>query len=462
MICSSCGFENNDTAKFCNECGMPLKQGRDENEDEAAMPDSADHPLDAASEQEEPDTLDEPLQETAPLQLPTIHHDDEEEFDFSPLDGESSETSEPHGVAEPPQDTAVIGTAANIIAQKRTLWHADDTMEMPRLDDEPAPASKDFRITESAAPAKGKKKGKKVAVIVVILVLVLAAAGIGATYMMEIWGGKTIPDVVGKSRVEATQALEAKGFVVKTLKVKSDDTEDMVLLMDPTAGRRAQEGSEIVLQVSTSRVVPDIVGKSLEDAQKALGQEGFEKVEYVKVKSNDPENTILSVDPGAGTKAKAATPITVKVTEAYKVPDTIGKDEETAVALLKQEGYTVTVNTVYSEATEGTVVTSNPAAGTKLASGSTVTIEVAKSRSKELISLTASRFAAGQTFTANNAKYQVVSNDGISYMGGNKVQTVLTVREGATLSDGEVVWGSARQKTFTILWTDANSISSIS
>ena len=359
-------------------------------------------------------------------------------------------------------ETSSTAPLSDGLPQERILWNASSTMEMPRLDSEEQAPSKEFRLNDDTKGSKGKKKSKKALAIIILFVVVLGVAIAGATNILELWGGKTIPDVVGKSRVEATQTLEAKGFVVKSLKVKSDDTEDVVLLMDPTAGRRASEGSQIVLQVATPRTVPDVVGKSLDDAKKALGQEGFEKVEYVKIKSNDPENVIISIEPGIGTKAKAATPITVKVTEAYMVPDILGKEEETAVELLKHEGYTVTVNRVYSEAAEGTVVTANPAVGTKLPSGSAVTIEIAKSRAKELASLTSERFSSGKTFSANSSNFQVVSNDGVSYLGGNKVQTTLTVREGATLSDGEVVWGSARQRTFTIIWTDNNTISSIS
>lgn len=464
MKCSNCGFENNETAKFCNECGEPLviiSNLEDDKTSESIINSSQKLNLTgsvASTEDESREVSSD--QTTIPLQLPVIYHNGEERLNQgSPGDGAVAASSILNNQER--ENSSAIPSSSDS-PQNRILWNVSSTMEMPRLDSEERAVPKKFRLADDAKGIKEKKKSKKAFTVILLLVIALLIVIAGTTNILELWGGKTLPDVVGKSRTEATQALEAKGFVVKSLKVKSDDTEDIVLLMDPTAGKRASEGSQIVLQVATPRTVPDVVGKSFEDAKKALDQEGFEKIEYVKVKSNDPENVIISIEPSAGTKAKAATPITVKITEAYMVPDIIGKDEESAVALLKQESYSVTINRVYSDATEGTVVTSNPAVGTKLPSGSLVTIEIAKSRAKELLSLTSERFASGKTFSANNSIFQVVSNDGVSYLGGSKVQTTLTVKEGATLSDGEVVWGSARQRTFTIIWTDNNTINSIS
>ena len=74
----------------------------------------------------------------------------------------------------------------------------------------------------------------------VVLVLALAA-GAAVTYQMEIWGGHTVPNVVGKSEADATYELERKGFAVRWTQVKSDDVEGKVLLTRPV-GRLAQGG----------------------------------------------------------------------------------------------------------------------------------------------------------------------------------------------------------------------------
>ena len=65
-----------------------------------------------------------------------------------------------------------------------------------------------------------------------------------------------LPDVVGMTQSDAVYVLESKGFAVHEEKIKSDDTEGVVLLMDPVAGSREEEGSEVTIHVSEARTIP--------------------------------------------------------------------------------------------------------------------------------------------------------------------------------------------------------------
>ena len=91
------------------------------------------------------------------------------------------------------------------------------------------------------------------------------------------------------------------------------------------------------------------------------------------------------------------------------MPDVTGKSQDDATAALKEAGYAVEVATKYSEdGSEGTVLSTDPAAETKLKSGSTVTITVSKSREKELISETYAFFSKGATVVMDGINYEVV------------------------------------------------------
>lgn len=514
MICSKCGFENSDTAKFCNECGAALTVSSAEDtasvedssvltEEEQSLRDGATldlPPVYVPEEDEEdasfddeysPDTnvdqedeYDDEVEEVDDEQ--TDEYDDLEEdfdtdhgsdydadperepepvvvdgFDFSPIDnGPSSDTPSYDPLADTHDasgfDEYLVDP--NYVAAPKS-WKTGDTMEMPRVEDEPSPKQVEYR-----APEQGEKKGRgriaAMAGVIALLVVALAVGGI--TYQMELWGGKSLPDVVSLDKDEATKILEDRGFVVKAMQVKSDDTEDKVLLMDPGAGRRLSEGSEVVLQVATPRIIPEIVGKPLSEAKESLDLEGFERIEYVKVKSNEAEDTVLAIDPIPGTKVQALTLIKVTIAEPYVVPDVIGKDISSAIDILNEEGYEVFEQYVYSDQPEYTVIGSDPAAGAKLASGSTVTIQIAKSRANELTKATNAFLEPGMTLTIEGTTYELVSVDGVTYTGGNTTSATITVVGVTTLPDGEEVRGSPKQRTISMVWNDDNTISSYS
>ena len=226
---------------------------------------------------------------------------------------------------------------------------------------------------------------------------------------MEIWGGHTVPNVVGKSQADATYELERKGFAVRWTQVKSDDVEGKVLLTDPSAGSRKEAGTEVVIHVSVARTVPSVVGATKDEAAALFEAEEFTNVEYQAVKSDEAEGTVLSVEPAAGEKAKASTHIVVQVATPFTVPDVLGKTQEQAEAALADEaGYVADVRWVYTEdMEEGLVASTDPVAGTKLASGSAVTVNLAKSRAKELVSATHTFFQSSGQFAIDGVTYEV-------------------------------------------------------
>lgn len=338
-------------------------------------------------------------------------------------------------------------------------WSSGGTMEMPRIEGDAAPKQKDFRAPD---PHEKKAHGKgRIAAVILIVLASAAALALGITYHMELWGGKVLPDVVGMTQSDATYVLENKSFSVRTTQVKSDETEGVVLLMDPGAGSRQEKGTEVVIHVAAARVIPDVVGKTKGEAMSLLAQEGFDNVAISTERSDEPEDSVLSISPEVSSKQKSSIPITVTVAQPYTVPDITGKTYDDALAALEADSYEADVEYVYTEdVNEGLVIGTNPAAGEKLASGSTVVMQIAKSRANELISVARSYLTGAGTIVLGGTTYEIISVDSVTYAAPNQTAFTITGTAVTTL-DGETVRGSARQKSGVLTWNDANQLESI-
>ncbi|MFQ9180413.1 MAG: PASTA domain-containing protein [Eggerthella lenta] len=183
-----------------------------------------------------------------------------------------------------------------------------------RVSSKAAPKQKEFR-----APDANQRKGGKGKIVAIVLVCLLAVGGAaaGVTYYLELWGGKMLPDVVGMTQSDAVYVLESKGFAVHEEKIKSDDTEGVVLLMDPVAGSREEEGSEVTIHVSEARTIPDVAGKQRDEAAALLEKDGFGGF-FVTEKSNERE---ARAGIAGRVEAAAGTEIAVTVAVPFTVPD---------------------------------------------------------------------------------------------------------------------------------------------
>lgn len=502
MICPNCHSDNKEGAKFCNECGFPLtgriasvaaaadEEPRDRQALEAEVPEVdvpavrdlpgvtnenafADETADEdAFGDEEPaaSPMSGRSQGSGPLDrasLPVIGvkgvdvDEDGNAFDFSDVEDELEQRPTP--APQPADVTADLSGLDECLVDSGYVppqtWRSGGTMEMPRVDGAAAPKQKEFR----APDANEKKHGRGRAVVIALgIVVVLAAAAAGITYQMELWGGKMLPDVTGMTQADATFRLEGKGFTVSASQVKSDETEGLVLLMDPSAGARAEKGSEVVIHIAVARTIPDVVTKTKDQAAKLLNDEGFEHVAFVEEMSAAPEGSVLAISPDVGTKAKGSTTITVTVAVPFLVPDVSGQTADAAVAALEAATYVPSVVTYYTEdVPEGTVVSTDPAPGTKLEPGSTVTVNVAKSRASVLVAAAREYLASAGTISIGGTTYEIISVDDVSYPAYNQTAFTITGTAVTTL-DGETVRGSAKEKSGTITWDDANNIVSIS
>ena len=333
-------------------------------------------------------------------------------------------------------------------------FHDGVTMSIPRIESDEDVKQKAFL----ASSAKKRVDKGKVALAIIAGIVVIAAIVAFATYNAELWGGKSVPDVTNMTQADAKTLLEDQGFTVRVSPLKSDDTEGLVKLMDPSAGSRVEKGSEVVVHVTVARTIPEIIGDEEKVALDKLAQEGFENVTVEKIRSDETEGTVVAVTPDVATRAKAATEISVSIAEPFTVPDISDMYLDDAIDAIKDAGLEYDVVYVYTEdSDDGYIIGTDPAAGTKVTEGSNVNILIARSRAKELVQATESLLVPGSSITIAGVEVQIDSVESVEYIGGDAVSY--------TIIGEPIVFGIATSPmslSGTIVWNSANEVVSIS
>ncbi len=193
---------------------------------------------------------------------------------------------------------------------------------------------------------------------------------------------KEVPRVVGKQLLEARQILERDGFEVEESRVRSEAPFDQVVDQDPNPAEEADEGSTVTLEVSggpgTVRV-PTVRG-----LPQAVAIETLDKRDLKATVDRRPSETIekgiaIRTVPAAGEEVERGERVQLFVSsgpEQVEVPDVTGLSRDSAEDLLAKAGLEVAVEEQESEEAEDDVISQNPAAGTEVDRGTTVTITV--------------------------------------------------------------------------------------
>lgn len=124
--------------------------------------------------------------------------------------------------------------------------------------------------------------------------------------------------------------------------------------------------------------VPSVIGQQYEPAAATLTNAGFKVTRLDDETSTQAPGTVIAQNPSAGRLAEKQSAIVLTVSGAeVTLPDVAGQNFDTASGTLQRIGITVTRANVDSDKTPGTVLGSDPPAKTKVAKGSTVTLQVA-------------------------------------------------------------------------------------
>ena len=142
----------------------------------------------------------------------------------------------------------------------------------------------------------------------------------GTTVQLTVSTGPTavtVPDVTGRTFSEAKALLEDLGLTVgDPEEVDDPKTEkDVVIDSNPGAGTSVAPNTAIVLRVGTGKVaVPNVVGKSSDEAQRLLSAAGLESKTEFRESSTVDQGDVIEQDPRDG-KVDIGSSVTIVVAQ---------------------------------------------------------------------------------------------------------------------------------------------------
>ncbi|MFJ5883073.1 Stk1 family PASTA domain-containing Ser/Thr kinase [Kitasatospora cineracea] len=239
-----------------------------------------------------------------------------------------------------------------------------------------------------------KKNNTSWIVLAVAAVLVLVGAFFVVQSMVKTGdkgaGKTTVPSLVGMTLADAENAAKAQSATLKVVSGAPADTcadqkvqKDQVCTQEPAAaGQMASDGTITVhlAAAAPQTDVPDVSGKSKDDATKALKDKGFDvKITYTTDDKVD-QDKVISQD----VSGKAAPGATVTLTvssgqQKVNVPNVIGtaQDEATQTLTEAKLNFTITTRSVTDSTQVGQVLDQTPKNG-QLKQGGQVTLVVGK------------------------------------------------------------------------------------
>ena len=229
--------------------------------------------------------------------------------------------------------------------------------------------------------------------------LVVLLLGIAAAYILTSGndngdkGGATapkgtaVPTVTGKTRAAAEAAITAAGFQVGAVTSDYDDTvkAGIVISQDPAAGEKLKAGDPVGFVVSKGLApvpVPDVVGKTTDEAVQAFTDAGFPTPKITEAFDDTAkEGTVIEQTPAANKDAAPTLTPTLVVSkgkEASTVPNVVGTPVDRAKQQLRAAGFTnVSTEQANSSQPAGTVIQQDPGANSDLAPDGPITLTVA-------------------------------------------------------------------------------------
>ncbi|AFU70675.1 serine-threonine protein kinase [Bifidobacterium asteroides PRL2011] len=213
-----------------------------------------------------------------------------------------------------------------------------------------------------------------------------------------------IPDVKGKTQQEARRALEKAGFKVSpaaSVEDSQDVPKDHVTRTDPAAGQSVAKGTSILIYISSGMTkVPDLSGKTKDDATKILQNLHFNITIREQASNTVAKDMVISTDPAAGSSIQQGAMITVTVSNGMQLSNYIGMTLGEAKRNLGQ-GVNITVNGPNNDNAE--VTGQDPTSGSSF------------DKSKDTITLTTAiripPFSQGETLGSYRQK---LTNSGVS------------------------------------------------
>ena len=267
----------------------------------------------------------------------------------------------------------------------------------------PAPASSSVALvhtsgaTQVAAAASPPKKSARAAAWIVLVVLLLVVAGVGGHWWWTEYGPGsylTMPETTGRTLADVQADLDALGLRTQVEEEFSDDVDTgSVTRSDPEGGSSVHKRAEVQLYVSKGvdmKTVPELTGKSQDEAQRSLTEVGLTVGAITDAYSEDvPQGQVISQSVAAGTSLAHDSAVDIVLSKGRQpltVPTLSGLSASAAKSAIEDLGLVAAPTDAYSDTVaEGQVISQQTREGSTLHRGDSVAYTVSKGPEKVAI-----------------------------------------------------------------------------
>ncbi|MBP2364754.1 Stk1 family PASTA domain-containing Ser/Thr kinase [Pseudonocardia parietis] len=196
----------------------------------------------------------------------------------------------------------------------------------------------------------------------------------------------TVPSLAGRTPQEAETMLREAGLQLGgTTQQDTSDTSQIgkVISSSPGPGETTTGNSSVSIVVGREQqtiAVPDVAGRSPEEAQAALRDSGFTSVSVSQVDGGGTAGQVVGTTPAAGTRVAKDQTITIQVSRGNQsqIPNVVGQRVDDAVNTLREAELSFQIQTtdVSDPSQNGVVLEQNPSGGSQSTDGQRVTLTV--------------------------------------------------------------------------------------
>ena len=276
-----------------------------------------------------------------------------------------------------------------------------------------------------------------VLIVIVLIIMIVSISGVfknkdktteAATTEAQVL--KMI-DVVGLEEEKAIAALEEAGIDYEIERAYDASFEEgIVMSQDILEGTELKEGDKVKLMISKGAEmveIPDVVGKSAEEAATLIKAAGFELDEDEEYSEEVEMDFVISQSPNGATQAAKGSTVTIVISKGKEVkvavvPDlkkmTVTEAEEALSSVKLKLG---NVSQEYSDTVkEGKVISQSIASGTEVKEETAVDITISKGKKP----------TEAKTITYTASFSGTISNNSYSFEEGESVRVTLTLKVG--------------------------------
>lgn len=224
-----------------------------------------------------------------------------------------------------------------------------------------------------------------------------------------------VPHVEGLTKDDAIKALNEVGLGYKSvIQTSKTVAKDSVISQGTKAGTKVAKNTQIILTISSGpdsveTSVPNVTGKSEEDATSTLKKAGFDVAVDYDYSDTVAQGNVIKYSP-SGKVAEGST-ITIvisrgKQTKSVTMTTLVGMSESSAVQWLEANGLKANVTYITSEGTYGMVVSQGYSAGDSVNTGTTIDIVVSHHEPESTTKATEKESTTAATQTTKAAANQ--------------------------------------------------------